>query len=76
MRVNWALLAGCALTGGIALALGVAWMTATGRRTIPVPVGVGAAALSVAASLAVEQAVLTVRRRRAGGGPARHRKAA
>lgn len=76
MRPNLILLAECALTGGIALALGITWMAVTGQDTIPVPIGIAAAGVSVAASLGADQAVLAVRRRRARTGPARHRKGA
>lgn len=76
MRVNWLLLAGCALTGAIALAVGCAWMAVTGQDTIPIPVGILAAVVSVALALAVERTVLEVRRRRGRVGPARHRRAA
>jgi hypothetical protein len=56
------LVAGCFLTGAIAVATGAAWIYTTGR------LGPGAivlcAAISVAASLAVETAVREIRRRR------------
>ena len=56
------LLAGCLLTGAIAIATGTAWIYTTGR------LGPGAivlcAAISVTASLAVETTAREIRRRR------------
>lgn len=74
MRPHLILLAGCAVTAAVAIALGRAWMAATGQATVPFPVAIAAAAASVAASLLAEQAARAVRRRRARQGPARHRK--
>ena len=76
MRPHLILLAGCVVTAAVAITLGRLWMATTGQHTVPFPVAVASAAVSVAASLAVENAVRAVRSRRARGGPARHRKEA
>jgi len=56
------LLAGCLLTGAIAVATGTAWIHANGR--LPPGAIVLCAGISVTASLAVEAAVREIRRRR------------
>jgi hypothetical protein len=56
------LLAGCLLTGAIAVATGTAWIYTTGRLA-PGAI-VLCAAISVTASLAVEAVVREIRRRR------------